>query len=219
MNVQSIGHLSILILVFQFSACADAPKSGQQNAVKDAKFQEVQQDCARLSADSSLDPIRRKAPINHNIATPISVEMMANSQFPTEDEAQLILRWAKIRQDCQQRMRNILGEPPAHMAALQMAKNQAMAELYARRITYGQFSGEWNKYEIAYKHQDQASRSQAQRDAAQAQQSFSQQLLQQQQIDLQRQQLLNEQFQRPPVSNSVNCTTQYVGNTAFTNCN
>src|SRR5579859_3702592 len=135
---------------WQQNQLAQAQQQAQQNAANEEKKQEVQQYCARSHADSRsmLERIRRKVPIDHNLDTPISVEMMANPDLPTEDEAPAILVWAQIREDCQQHWRTVWGQPPAHLAALQMAKNQALAELYARRITYGQLSSEWNKYEI-----------------------------------------------------------------------
>ena len=111
---------------------------------------------------------------------------------------------------------SVLGPPPTHFSALRRANSQVMAELFARRITYGQFAGQLNQNEIAFMQQDQILRTQAQRDAAQATQAFEQQLIQQQQINLQQQQLLNQRRPAPP--NPVNCTTQYVGNMAYTNC-
>lgn len=219
MNVYSACRLTVLVLVAQFSACVNVPQSGQQDAVQEANVQELKRYCNNLFADSRLDQIRHKVPLHLNIADPISVEMMGNSEFPTEDEAQLILLWAQHRQDCHKRQTEILGPPLAHFLAFRMANGQAIAELYARRITFGQLAGQLNQNTIAFMQQDQALKSQVQRDADQAQQAFAQTLMQQQQLNLQRQQLLNQQRQPLPTRNPVNCTTQYIGNTAYTNCN
>ena len=131
MNVNSVGRLVVLIFVAQFGACANVPQSGQQNAVQQAREQEVIRYCAGLYADSRLDQIRRKVPLHLNIAESIPVEMMGNSEFPTEDEAQLILLWAQHRQDCHKRQTELWGTPPAHLLAFRMANAQAIAELYA----------------------------------------------------------------------------------------
>jgi hypothetical protein len=220
MNFNSAGRLVVLVLVAQFGACVNVPQSGQQDAAQLARQQEGIRYCNGLYADSRLDPIRHKVPLALNIADPIPVVMMGNSEFPTEDEAQLILLWAQHRQDCHKRQTELLGSPPAHFLAFRMANAQAIAELYARRITFGQLAGQLNQNTIAYMQQDQALKSQAQRDAAQAQQAFAQTLMQQQQLNLQNQILLNQQRQPPlPRRNPVNCTTQYIGNTAYTNCN
>jgi hypothetical protein len=217
MNVHLIGRVSILILVVQLGACAN-----MQQANLRAKQQEARQYCEGLYADSRLDPIRRKAPVDQLLTVgSMPVEMMAIAEFPTDDEAKLILKWAQNRQDCQEYVTKVFGPPPAHLAAMRMANSQAIAELYARRITYGQLAGQINQNQMAFLQQDQALRSQAQRDTLQAQQAFSQQLFQQQQLNLQRQQLLNQQLQqyKPlPSNNSVNCMSQYIGNIAYTNC-
>ncbi len=213
MNVNPVIHTVGLLFLTLLGACANMQQAQIQGKQKDA-----QQYCASLYSEARLEPIRGKVPFQLALGQSIPMEMMSNSQFPTEEETQAILTWAQLRQDCFTYQTQVLGQPPAHYVALRMANNQVIAELFAGRITYGQLAQQINQNQIAALQQDQAIRMQAQRDAVQAQQAFSQQLFQQQQLNLQQQQLRNQQLQSRPINNSVNCTTQYIGNTAYTNC-
>jgi hypothetical protein len=166
--------------------------------------EELHQYCRQVYSDPRIDPIRDKVAVYAQKVSDISMQMMANQATATDEEKVAILAWAEQRQLCHQRRNELLGQPPAHMEAARGYYSQAMADLYGGQISYGEFAKRGSQIIAAYFQHDQALRAQAQRDA-------QQQLYQQQQLNLRRQQLLDQN--RP-----VNCTTQYIGNQAYTNC-
>jgi hypothetical protein len=177
-----------------------------------------QEQCRQFYSDARLDLIRDKVPVQMRIEEPIPVQMMADNNLPTEEEKTAIIAWAEQRQLCQQASNALLGAQPTHVEAIRSANSQAMADLYAGRISFGEFAKQLNQNRIAFFQQDQALRAQAQRDSLQAQQVLQQHLYQQQQLNLQQQQINNERL-RSSQPSSVNCTTQYIGNQAYTHCN
>lgn len=195
----------VLLIAMTLASCAQMEAHKRQ-----AARAEVEQYCAQLYTDARIDPIRDKVPINLRVETPIPIQMMANNAIPTEEEQAGILAWAEQRQLCQQRSTDVLGPPPAHLEAVRSANSQAMADLYGGRISYGDFAKQLNQNRMAFIQQNQALLDQANRDALQRQQAFQQLLFQQQQLNLQQQ----SRQQNAP----VNCTTQYIGNQAYTNC-
>lgn len=205
----------LVLFVLLLSGCAGPQQ--KQGADLDAKGREY---CRQLYSDPRLDPIRSKVPLNMGVSDPIPIQMMSDNDFPSTEEASLILVWAEQRQRCHEYQTSLYGPPRAQVEAVRRANSQLMAELYGGVITYGQYAKQLNENISLFLQQDEAIRAQAARDQLQALQAFQQNLYQQQRLNIERQRLQNEQLralqprQNPPVS----CTTDYIGNQAYTHC-
>ena len=199
------------VLVLLLAGCAGLANKQRQ--------EEVNAYCRQVYSDPRLDPIREKVPINITFADSIPVRMLANDNYPTKEEAAAILSWAEQRQLCQTKATEMFGPAPAHLAAVRDANSQSMADLYAGKLTYGEYIRQYSDHKARFLEVDQAVRAQAAEYALRAQQAFSQQLYQQQQLNLQRQQIQAEQFKALQPNRSLHCITSYIGNQAYTNCN
>ena len=209
MNSYLKVSLSILCLAAVSVACVPVSTRNQSNnAVAEADAY-----CAALYSDPSLNSIRYKTPVGIPLTQSVAVHMMANSERPTDEEKVAVLKWAESRELCASKYMEVAGQFPAHLQALRSLNSQAMAELYAGELTFGEFARQMERNRVAFIQQDAALQRQANRDALMEQQAANQMMYQQQQLRLQRQQIQNDQ------NRSVNCTTRYVGNQAYTSCN
>lgn len=207
-----------------------------------ALSQTVQAQCAEKMQTPDLDPIRHKVELSRaSLESVPPFEIASNDTFPTDSERPVIAKWATIRDDCIKRSGSLSNSPPAgtplQIAFLEQDQafgreavgrvSQLIVALYQQKLTYGEFAQK--RYEIT-------------RDAAAAERQFRQAaLIADQQRQMQAQQLAQQQFQnnliawstymqsvnaRQPqtvhIEGSVrvqkNCTTQYIGNQAYTNC-
>ena len=205
--------LGFLLTTSTLSACVDLQ---EQRQIEDEKRQEaaraeVDMYCSQLYSDPRLDPIRAKMPIGKSITEPVPVQMMTNSDLPTQGEKSAILAWAQQRQLCQQKDSTLFGPPYPHLEAARRANSQSIADLYGGKITYGQYAKFLNELEAHVLQEDQAVRAQAARDFLDAQRTADQHFYQQQQI-------MRETIKSVQPREPVQCTTSYVGNQAYTNC-
>jgi hypothetical protein len=166
--------------------------------------------CESLYADSRIDPIRKKVVIATSLDQPVSRRLMANESLPTEEEKIAIQVWAKQRELCQQSHAQIVGAPPAHLSAVRAANSQGLADLYAGRITYGEFAKQYERNRNAYLEQDAALRVQARHEATREQLAS--------QDDPSIPQQLFQSLQIPQSNASTNCTSQYLGLQIFSSC-
>ena len=210
-----------ILVIFTLSACVNPPPRSVDSQDRRADLQRRGAEyCQQLHSDPRLDPIRDKVPLLAQISDPIPMQMMSNNEFPTNEEASAIAALAEQRQKCQKYQTVLLGAHPAHVEALRRTNSQLMAELYGGNITYGQYAKQLNQNVVLFLQQDAAIGAQAARDRLQAAQAFQQNLYQQQQLNLERQRLQNEQLRalQPQRNPPINCTTQYIGDQAYTNC-
>lgn len=181
---------------------------------QDARDAEIKQYCRKLSEDPRIDPIRAKVPVVIAIADPISVSMKTNDTYASFYEQPAILAWAEQREQCLERATEVLGQPPAHMVAVRSINSQNMADLYSRKITFGEFAKRLSQTNADFRQANQAIQALDARDRHSAQEAAAQEMYQRQQINLEGQRLQAEQFSTP----GINCATQYVGNQAYTSC-
>lgn len=93
--------------------------------------------------EESLSPLREK--IAFGGVDKQKFEMLANGEFPTEEEKALILLWVNLRIDCMKRyeaLREIDMHPVAR-SILEQGNTELVsltADLYSGKITYGQFA-------------------------------------------------------------------------------
>lgn len=202
--------VTIAVLVLLLAGCAEL--ASKQQAEQANAY------CIQVYSDPRLDLIRDKLPITIKMTESIPVRMLANDSYPTKEQAAAILSWAEQRQLCHSKLTEIFGPAPAHLTAMRDANSQSMADLYAGKLTYGQYIRQYSDHKARFLEVDQALSTQAAERALRAQQAFSQQMYQQQQLNLQRQQIQAEQFKALQQNRPLNCTTSYVGNQAYTNC-
>lgn len=177
----------------------------------------VENYCTTLYSDPRLDPIRGKIVLWKEEAT---ISMMANDQKANSEEQAAILAYADQRQRCLEYEAQQFGAIPASVDAYRRANSQVLADLYSGQITFGQCVRSISQNGGTLRLQlEQSAQVAAQQQAANAQ-AAQQLFLQQQQVNLQQQAVRNAQMRalipQPPVN--VNCTTQYIGNQAYTNC-
>jgi hypothetical protein len=207
-----------ILVALSLSACANPQKQAADRAA--ALRAQVEGYCRQLYSDPRIDPIRSKVPVGIGLSEQIPIQMMSNNEFPSKEEAPAILVWAEQRQRCHEYQTSLFGPPPAHLEALRRANSQLMADLYGGAITYGEYAKQLNQNTSLFLQQDASIRAQAARDRLQAIQAFQQNLYQRQQLNLERQRLQNEQLRamQPQQNPAIHCTTQYIGNQAYTNC-
>jgi hypothetical protein len=218
MNCCRRNAFTVILVACGLSACANPQQQSQERAA--ALQAQANKYCWEVFSDPRLEPVKDKVPLSLTMSDPIPIQMLSNNEFATKEEAAAILVWAEQRQKCQTKYTSLFGPAPVHLDALRRANTQLMAELYGGQITYGQYAKQLNQNTALFLQQDATIRAQAARDQMQAMQAFQQTLYQQQQLNLERQRIQNEQLRamQPQPSRSVNCTTSYIGNQAYTNC-
>jgi hypothetical protein len=202
----ALRALVVSLLFFPLASCNQMAMKQRQE-----KLAAMKSYCESLYADSRIDPIRKKVVIATSLDLPVSRRLMANDSLPTDDEKIAIQVWVKQRELCQQSHVQVVGAPPAHLSAVRAANSQGLADLYAGRITYGEFAKQYERNRNAYLQQDAALRVQTQHAAMQQQ-------LASQPDDPSIAEKLFQSLQMPQSSPSTNCTTQYRGVQAFSKC-
>jgi hypothetical protein len=206
-----------------FTGCAQLTAQ-RQRAALEQEIADSNNRCENLMADPALNPIRDKVglygPDQQTFA------MRTNTDHTSAEEKPVIALWAQKRDQCELMQRPILEKAPVQMAAVWKASKQVvdsmLAELYLGHITYG---------ELANKRAKNAA--ELRTTLANIQQSLA---VQSQQAQFQAQQLANQavanwnaqiqtqalqQMQRQmsaPVRNNINCTSNQLGNSTYTNC-
>jgi hypothetical protein len=116
-----------------------------------------------MLAASDLDPIRNKVELYKQLSDgPPPFEIASNDTFPTDQERQLIAKWATIRDSCIKRQEAWLVVPTSANAQLVAAANaqlvavfqqevsifkeatanigELIVSLYQQKLTYGEFA-------------------------------------------------------------------------------
>lgn len=197
--------LVAVLLFFPLASCNQMAMMQRQE-----KLAAMKSYCESLYADSRIDPIRKKVVIATSLDQPVSRRLMAIDSLATDEEKAAIQVWVKQRELCQQSHVHIVGAPPAHLSAVRAANSQGLADLYAGRITYGEFAKQYERNRNAYLEQDAALRVQAQHEAAQQ--------LASQRDDPSIPQKLIENLQAPESNPSTSCTTQYRAGQTLSRC-
>lgn len=202
----AVRALVALLLFFPLASCNQMAMKQRQE-----KLAAMKSYCESLYADSRIDPIRKKIVIATSMDQAVPRRLMTNDSLPTEQEKAAIQVWVNQRELCQQSHAEIFGAPPAHLSAVRAANSQGLADLYAGRITYGEFAKQYERSRNAYLEQDAALRVQAQHEAVQQQ-------LASQPDDPSIPEKLFQGLQMPQSRPSTSCTTQSRGLQADSKC-
>jgi hypothetical protein len=124
--------LTLLMLLTLTTGCAT-------NRTLDA---DIKQHCAMLYANSQIDPVRGKIllPITYGAGQPI--EILADGTTPTDPERQALLAVSRAFQDCNEYAAQQLGPMPAYRSVSNDRVTEALSQLYAGRLTFGDFAHE-----------------------------------------------------------------------------
>jgi hypothetical protein len=192
----------------------------RQHAALEREMMDLRQRCESLMADPALNPIRDKVAFYHPDQQTFA--MRTNTDYASAEEKPVIALWAQKRDQCEVIESPILAKAPVQMGAVIRATRQVadsiIAELYLGHITYG---------ELANKRAKNAAESRT--TLANIQQALA---VQSQQAQFQAQQLANQaianwntqmqtqalQQMSAPVRNNINCTSNQLGNSTYTNC-
>lgn len=168
-----------------------------------------------MNFDARLAPLKAKVGSLSSIEG-VTLEMRTSTAHPTADERQLLSAWASARQACAQHGEEFRRRyaAPGFAALFSMQQSRILdliADLYADRMTYGEFvtkrgqvNDEMTVRFAEQQRQDRADLAARQRDAAQTYLMF--QALQPRPAPL------------PMPTPPINCTTRYIGTTAYTSC-
>lgn len=168
--------IAVGMMFFLIASCNQLALKQRQEKLAAAKSF-----CESLYADSRIDPIRKKIPITLSMERPVPARLMVNDARPNEDEKAAIRLWSEHRELCQQSYAQVLGAPSAHLSAARAANSQGLADLYAGKITFGQFARRFNQNRATFFQQDAAFRAQVQREALQQRNALQEALLRRQQ--------------------------------------
>lgn len=140
-------YLPILCVLIVVAGCAnkqrwqDAPTSQSQNSA--ALMAQGNQCYEEMKANPALNPIKGKVAFNVNEQT---LQMLSNINKPTAKEKQAIALWDEKRQECSRYWDAAYPSTntPAVFNAISSANKTAtqnlIANLYAGKITYGEFA-------------------------------------------------------------------------------
>lgn len=218
--------IASICLMATIGGCAPAayrPVGISGEVIKNMR-QDIATYCNSLLNDSVLNPIRGKVPLRIE-RDAITFEMLTNQSRSVETEKTALQHWVQARKTCFEYEFHMLSaqyDPPPVWLIESRARSEAyIADLYVGRLTYGEFvralqdviaAGDRANEEAKYRQQllTAAQRKAAAQEAATAQQAYQNFM-----------QNLNNAFQ--PARNfgnpSLNCTSQYIGNFMYTNCN
>src|SRR5215510_9643689 len=212
------------------TGCAQMNAQSQRAALE-REVADVRQRCEALMSDPALNPIRDKVGLygpDHQ-----TFAMRTNTEYASAAEKPVIALWAQKRDQCEVMNRPIWAKAPVQMAAVTNATKQVVdsmiAELYVGNITYGELANRRAKNAAEYRttlaniqqalavHNQQA-QFQAQQLANQAIANWNTQMQTQALQQMQRQ--TQTQALQPMLrqSNSINCTSNQIGSSTYTNC-
>ena len=177
-------------------------------------------------ADPALIPIRDKVGLYS--ADQQTFAMRTNTDYASAEEKPVIGLWAQKRDQCELMNRPILAKAPVQMAAVIKAGGQVtdsmIAELYLGNITYGELANRRAKNAAGFRTtlaniqqaltvQSQQAQFQAQQLANQAVANWNAQVQTQALQQMQRQRQMSS-----PVRDTINCTSNQLGTSTYTNC-
>jgi len=191
----------------------------RQRAALEKEVVHVREECNALLADAALDPIRDKVAFFNADQPPLA--MRTNTSYASAEEKPVIALWAQKRDQCYRISDQLMAMVPAQIVALMTASRQVtdsmIAELYLGNITYGELANKRAKnaaeYRVTVANIEQALTVQNQQAKFQAQ-HLANQAISNWNAQMQTQAL--RQMQRQ--SNSINCTSNQLGNSTYTNC-
>jgi hypothetical protein len=102
--------------------------------------QNAKEYCAERYADARLAPIKDKIVMPISVDEPQPIEILANKSLPTEPEREAIRALSEIRSECIARVLKENDAPPAYRVKSHDEITVALADLYAREISYGEFA-------------------------------------------------------------------------------
>jgi len=207
------------------TGCAQMNAQSQRAALE-REIADSRQQCESLMADPALNLIRDKVALYD--VDQQTFAMRTNMNHASAEEKPVIALWAQKRDQCELMGRPILAKAPVQMAAVIKAGGQLtdsmIAELYVGNITYGELANRRAKNAAEYRttlaniqqalavHNQQA-QFQAQQLANQAIANWNAQVQTQALQQMQRQRQMSS-----PVRDTMNCTSNQLGNYTYTNC-
>jgi hypothetical protein len=200
------------------------------------------EECKADYATSELDPIRSKVELSRKSAeSSVPFEIASNDKYPTAQERTAIGKWAKLREVCVERNRQITDVDVDGLTPLQQTYTQQMrgyrdqmqarvgeliVALYQSKLTYSEFA--LKRYDItrsiASAQRDfRAATLMADRDAQMKAQQIAEQQMQNNLMMwsnyMQSVNARQPQIQNGDVRLRTNCTSNKIGNMVTTNCN
>ncbi|MFO1320654.1 MAG: hypothetical protein U1F52_13640 [Burkholderiales bacterium] len=121
---------------FGLAACATKPATGPGPEAES----EIRTHCARLYANQAIDPVRDRILIPIPLDQGQPVEMLSNRKHPAESEKPAILALAKAFEACNEFAAKRVGQLPGYRLSTNDRIADALAELLAGDVTYGQFA-------------------------------------------------------------------------------
>jgi hypothetical protein len=135
MNTFEAGRL--VALAAALAAAGLAAGCASSGGAREATAKDA---CAQRYTDARLAPIRDKMVLPISLDEPQPIEVLANRSTPTAQEREAIKALSEIRQQCDAQMAREMGAPPAYRVRSQDEITEALSDLYAGEITYGQFA-------------------------------------------------------------------------------
>ena len=114
-------------------ACAPVPQ--QKRAEPD-----IRAHCERLYADRALDPVRARIVLPIVIGAPQPVEMLAQRNHATDAEKPAVLALSRAFEACNVFAAERIGSLPAYRRNTNDRIVDALSDVYAGEMTYGQFA-------------------------------------------------------------------------------
>jgi hypothetical protein len=210
--------LLLCLTTILLTGCAQIAAQRQREALEQ-EIADVNQRCASLMGDPALNPIRDKVAL-YDVEQQ-TFAMRTSTDHASAEEKQAISLWAQKRDQCELMNRPIFAKAPVQMSAVTKATKQVVdsmiAELYLGKITYGELANKRAKNYAEYRTtlaniqqalamQNQQAQFQAQQLANQAVANWTAQMQTQALQQMQRQ------------SSMINCTSNQLGTSTYTNC-
>jgi hypothetical protein len=219
------------LALFLFSAailmtgCAQM-NAQRQRAALEQEMADLRQRCESLMADPALNPIRDKVAFYYT-GEQQTFAMRTNTDYASAEEKPVIALWAQKRDQCELMHRPLLAKAPVQLSAVTNASKQVVdsmiAELYLGKITYGELANKRAKnfaeYRTTLANIQQALAVQNQQAQFQAQQLANQAIANwNAQMQTQALQQMQRQVSAPVPRSNINCTSNQLGNSTYTNC-
>lgn len=132
------GLAAIVTIV---SGCAQIRQTQQRETFQQRVVQ-AQQVCNSVYADPALNPIRGKVSLDR--PDNVTFAMRTNTDYASDSERPAIALWAQKRDECHNAGAPALAMMPGPLSALMEGSHNAInalvAQLYLRKITYGQYA-------------------------------------------------------------------------------
>ncbi len=200
------------------------------------------EECKNDFATTELDPIRNKVElIRKSAESSVPFDIASNDKYPTEQELVAIGKWAKLREVCVERNRQITEVEVVGLTPLQQTYTQQMrgysdqmqarvgeliVALYQSKLSYSEFA--LKRYEItrsivAAQRDYRTATLMADRDSQMKAQQIAEQQMQNNLMlwstYMQSVNARQPQFHNSDVRLRTNCTSNRIGQVVTTNCN